>query len=67
MKKLTVAQIDKQILDHSDEITRLMKVKGFEDDSAECGVSFITICNWHDGIQVECRLQEITTIRRAKK
>lgn len=67
MKKPTKTQLDKQILDHADEIVRLMKMKGYEDDSADYGISHINVNNWHDGIQVDCQLQKIETIRRAKK
>ena len=68
MKKLTKAQIDKQILDHTDDIVKLMKMKGFKDDSKEFGVTFININLWHDNtIDVQCDLQSIKTIRRNKK
>jgi len=62
-----IENIDNEILEHAEEIVRLMKLKGFKDDSKDFGVSFITINNWNDGIEVECQLQDIKTIRRTKK
>jgi len=62
-----IEDIDNEILEHAEEIVRLMKLKGFKDDSKDFGVSFITINNWNDGIEVECQLQDIKTIRRKKE
>lgn len=67
MKKLTTSQIDNQILDHADEIVRLMKLKGWKDESFTKGICTIDIGVWHDGIQVENIIQEVKTIRRKKK
>ena len=59
--------LDNEILDHAEEIVRLMKMKGFEDDSLTTGTTSIDIRLWHDGIEVEASLQDIKTIRRNKK
>jgi|GEM_PF-6846267 len=66
-KKLTRAQIDKQILDHADEIIKLMKLKGWQDDSRSESLESIQLYVWHDSISVEAVTQGIKTIRRKKK
>lgn len=62
MKKLTTAQLDKQILDHADEIIRLMKLKGMKDDD-----KLITIWLGEGKVEVEHILQSICTKSRKKK
>jgi hypothetical protein len=66
-KKLTKAQIDKQILDHADEIIRLMKLKGFKDESNSAQHDNITLWIRDDMISVEHICQGVETIKRKKK
>jgi phosphoribosyl-ATP pyrophosphohydrolase len=67
MKKLTKAQIDKQILDHADEIIKLMKLKGFKDESSDMNYDHIQIWIQDDVIEVQHVCQSITTKKRKKK
>ena len=67
MKNLTTEQIDKQILDHAEEMIKLMKLKGFEDNShipLNCECIQIWIHDEH--IKVEASCQEIETEYRKK-
>lgn len=66
-KKLTKAQIDKQILDHADEIVRLMKLKGFNPHKASYGLDSIHIHCWETEIDVESMQQDVSTRRRKMK
>lgn len=65
--KLTKAQIDKQILDHADEIVRLMKLKGFNPNKASYGLDSIHIHCWETEIDVESIQQDVSTRRRKMK
>ena len=67
-KELTTEQLDNQILDHAEEMIRLMKLKGFEDRShreGECECVQIWI---HDTvIYAEAAGQKLGIIQRKKK
>lgn len=64
MKKLTKSQLDDQILDHADEIIRLMKLKGWRDLSSDRGLSNINIEVWENGFRVKSIIQDISTKKR---
>lgn len=65
--KLTESQIDNQILDHADEITRLMKLKGFTDNSSVLIYNSLTIWLRPETIQVAVEGPHVETIERKKK
>ena len=67
-KELTAEQLDSQILDHAEEMIRLMKLKGFKDEShieGEC--ECLNIWIYDDVIGVEASCQPVRTTQRKKK
>jgi hypothetical protein len=67
MKKETTRTLDDEILDHADEIIRLMKLKGMKDRSDKDNYDDIAIWMMENEIQVDSVCQEIKTKKRLKK